>query len=457
MPAVATVADYVRSLELDAWMVGGAVRDELLGKPVRDTDFVVPGVGYAELKSALAPHGKVEDLIVADQHVGVRLYPRDRSVRALTPAGIEFAPPRVERSTGPGRHDFEIVADASIPLERDMERRDFTINAIAKQLSTGEMLDPLGGRDDLSRRVLRTTSPTSFRDDPLRIVRGLRFVAELDLEPDEDTLRQMREWSPQVRFVSAERIGGGLTADGRGELSKLLLAPHPGKALRLARDVGVLTVVMPEFEAALGFELDTLRQPASVDEHTFAVVQGTADADAPLAVRLAALLHDLGKPLEDGDARPHAAIGAELADGVLRRLRYPTALHDEVVRLVRAHSFHLDGEIGGERARRFLAEHGERVARGLVLLKRADLSAKRIEEWELPALDRLAAALDEQRASPYRVRDLAIGGDDLLALGYVEGPELGDALRALLDEVLADPARNTREWLSERAERMLAA
>ena len=120
-----SVADYVRSLGIDAWLVGGAVRDELLGRAVKDTDFVVPGVGFDELRALLEPHGRVDDLVVADQRVGARLYPRDPAARELAPAGIEFVPPRVERSTGPGRHDFEIVADASIPLEEDMRRRDF--------------------------------------------------------------------------------------------------------------------------------------------------------------------------------------------------------------------------------------------------------------------------------------------------------------------------------------------
>src|SRR6188768_1407150 len=221
--AWASVAEYVDSLGLDAYAVGGAVRDELLGLPVREYDFVVPGVGHAELRAALEPYGFVEDLIVADRRVGVRFVPRDPAARALQPTGIELAPPRVERSTGPGRHDFEIVADGGISLEQDMERRDFTINAIARQLETGEVMDPLGGRADLERGLLRTTSPTSFRDDPLRIVRGLRFVSQLGFDPDEDTLRQMREWAPQLEHVSGERIGGGLTADGLGELSKLLL------------------------------------------------------------------------------------------------------------------------------------------------------------------------------------------------------------------------------------------
>ena len=326
-----SVADYVHSLGLDAYLVGGAVRDELLGRTPPELDFVVPGVGHAELRDALEPYGKVEDLVVADQRVGVRLLPRDKAARALQPAGIEFTPPRVERSTGPGRHDFEIVADSEISLEQDMERRDFTINAIARRLETGEILDPLGGRADLERGVLRTTGPASFRDDPLRIVRGLRFVSQLDVDPDEDTLRQMREWAPRIDHVSGERIGGGLAADGMGELSKLLLGAQPAKALRLARDTGVLVHVLPEFAPAIGYEQQSRFQHLTLDEHIFAVVQAAADAGAPLGVRLAALLHDLGKPEADRDGGAHEA--SRRRD---RRPRAPpAALPDEAARVRR--------------------------------------------------------------------------------------------------------------------------
>src|SRR5688500_12772254 len=120
-----SVADYVHSLGLDAYLVGGAVRDELLGKPVRERDFVVPGVGHAELRAALEPHGRVEDLVVADQRVGVRLLPRDKAARALQPAGIEFTPPRVERSTGPGRHAFVLVAARAYSLTHALQRGEF--------------------------------------------------------------------------------------------------------------------------------------------------------------------------------------------------------------------------------------------------------------------------------------------------------------------------------------------
>ena len=450
-PVWNSVADYVHSLGLDAYVVGGAVRDELLGIPVRELDFVVPGVGHAELRAALEPHGRVEDLIVADQRVGARLLPRDRDARALQPAGIEFAPPRVERSTGPGRHDFEIVADAGISLEQDMERRDFTINAIARRLETGDVLDPLGGRADLERRVLRTTSPTSFRDDPLRIVRGLRFVSQLGVDPDEDTLRQMHEWAPQLDYVSGERIGGGLAADGLGELSKLLLGAHPAKALRLARDTGVLLHVLPEFEPAIGYEQQSDRQNLTLDEHVFAVVQAGAGAGVSLEVRLATLLHDLGKPEAEREGGDHAAIGAVIASRALSRLRYPTRLRDYVVRLVREHPFDAEGEPASVDARRFLARHGERLALDLLAHRAADLAGKDVPDSDWEWLGRFRILVEQERGQPHRLADLKVDGSDLIAAGFSEGPELGSVLRTLLDEVVEDPERNERDFLLARA------
>jgi tRNA nucleotidyltransferase/poly(A) polymerase len=451
------VAAYVRSLGLDAYLVGGAVRDELLGLPHSDQDFVVPGTGYAELRALLAPHGRVEDLEVAGQRVGLRLFPRDRAARTLAPAGIEFAPPRAERSTGPGRHDFAIVADPSLPLEADMERRDFTVNAMARSLATGELVDPFGGRADLERRVLRTVTTTSFRDDPLRIVRGLRLISQLDLDPDPATLEQMREHAPRVRLVSGERIGGGLAADGLGELSKLLLGARPAKALRIARDTGVLTELIPEFAPAIGLETSSSRQHLPADEHIFEAVQFAADDGAPLAVRLALLLHDLGKPASMESGEDHARLGAAIAGRVLRGLRYPNRLHARVVRIVRHHAFTLDEPIDGLRARRFLAEHGEELARDLVAHKRADLRAKTVPPEEHAALERFGELLERERENPHRLADLAVDGADLIALGFREGPPLGDALRTLLGEVVEEPARNTRERLTERARGLLEA
>jgi tRNA nucleotidyltransferase (CCA-adding enzyme) len=435
----------------------------------------VPGVDTDELKRRLAPHGRVEDLVVAGRLVGVRLHPREKSVRKYARAGIEFAPPRREVSTGRGRHDFEIVADPSLSIEDDMRRRDFTVNAMARRLATDELVDPLHGREDLQRRVLRTVSRTSFAEDPLRLVRALRFVSQLGFDLDEATLRQMREEAAAVELVSGERIGGGIAADGMGELSRLLLGGHPEKALRIARDTGVLVHMLPEFGPAIGFDQESRYHDLTVDEHTFAVVQAAADSRYSLTVRLAAVFHDLGKPIvawrgTDGRlhyyARPgyaersHEQIGAELAGTALRRLRYPNALRERVCRIVRHHMFQV-GKGDELRARRFLAKHGDELAFQLVDHKEADYRGKRGTDGPPPLEDieklrRFRGVLERERTQPHRLADLAVDGRDLIAIGFTPGPELGRTLHELLREVVEDPSRNTHAALVRLARAKLS-
>jgi tRNA nucleotidyltransferase/poly(A) polymerase len=445
------------------------VRDELLGHESKDADFLVLGVDIPGLRAALEPHGRTEELIVAERPVGVRFYPRDAEVRKLARGGIELAPPRREISTGPGRQDFEIVVDPSASVEDDLDRRDFTINAIARHLANGKIVDPHNGRKDLERRILRTVTPNSFAEDPLRLVRGLRFVSQFDLDPDEQTLAQMRAAADSVGRVSGERIGGGLAADGMGELSKLLLGKHPAKALRLARDTGVLVHLLPEFEKAIGFEQESRYHDMTVDEHTFEVVQAAAEAGAPLRVRLAALFHDLGKPYvawrgtdnrlhyyaKPGYAtHSHEQVSAKLAEAALERLRYPTDLRQRVVRIVRAHM--LDpGRADDVRARRLLQRYGIGLTFDLLDHKRADLQGKGpANDKDLARLRQFRKVVEREKTSAHRLRDLAIGGDDLIELGYTPGPVIGRTLRALLDEVVKVPELNTRDQLLARAKEL---
>ena len=469
------IEDYVGSLGLDAYLVGGAVRDELLGRDSKDADFLVPGVDTDGLRGVLAQHGRVEDLVVAGRPVGMRLFPSRRELRALAPAGIEFAPPRRERSTGPGRHDFEIVVDPTASVEDDLARRDFTINAIARRLADGALVDPHRGRRDLEQGVLRTVSPRSFAEDPLRLVRGLRFVSQLDFDPDEATLAQMHEEADSVALVSGERIGGGLAADGMGELSKLLLGLHPRKALRIARDTGVLVALLPEFGPAIGFDHESRHHELTIDEHTFHVVQLSAEAGHPLRVRLAALFHDLGKPAvawrgPDGRfhfyAKPgfadrdHAEVSADLAGRALQRLRYPTDLRSRVVKIVRAHMLDI-GRGDALRARRLLAKHGDGLALDLLDHRDADLRGKGPDgPYDPAAVERLArfrAIVEQELSSPHRIADLAVDGSDLIQLGFQPGPALGRTLAELLEAVVDEPSLNRRDTLLARAEELLNA
>ena len=448
-------------------MVGGAVRDALLGRDSKDADFLVPATDIEGLRAALEPYGRTEELVVAGRAVGVRFYPRDPKVRSLAPAGIELAPPRRELSTGPGRHDFEIVVDRDATVEEDLARRDFTVNAMARRLADDTLVDPFRGQRDVRAGVLRTVSPTSFAEDPLRIVRGLRFVSQLGFDPVPETLAQMRQEAASVKLVSGERIGGGIAADGMGELSKLLLGRQPARALRIARDTGVLVELLPEFEAAIGFDQESRYHGLTVDEHTFAVVQAAADADRSLAVRLAALFHDLGKPYvawrgtddrlhyyaKPGySAKSHEQVSAELAERALNRLRYPTDLRRRVVRIVRSHMVDTTRP-EPLRARRLLARYGDSLLSDLLDHKEADLRGK--GDWsadaDLEKLAHLRRVVAEQRSQPHRVRDLAVRGDDLIAIGFQPGPALGHALRKLLEEVVREPDLNTKDALLQRA------
>jgi len=436
------IEEYVGGFGLEVYLVGGAVRDELLGLDSKDADFLVLGVDTEQLRDALAPHGRVEDLVVAGRLVGVRLIPRDTRIRELTRTGIEFAPPRREASTGPGRHDFEIVADPSLSLEDDMRRRDFTVNAMARRVADGELLDPLGGQADLEARRLKTVSPQSFLEDPLRLIRALRFVSQLGFEPDEALLEQMRADAAGVKLVSGERIGGGLAADGMGELSKLLMGAEPARALTIARDTGVLAELIPEFAAV----------PEYLSDHIFAVIQASADAGDNLAVRLAALFHDVGKPI-DKDPLGHARVGAEIAARTMERLRYPTRLVRRVVAIVRAHPFRAKSAPREPRdLRRYLAEHGDDLAADITAMRFADLRAK---DRDPRPLEELAAGLERERVNPHRLADLAATGDDLIELGFNPGPALGAALQTLLDAVLDEPELNTQETLLARARALL--
>jgi tRNA nucleotidyltransferase (CCA-adding enzyme) len=447
------------------------VRDRLLGRDSKDADFLVPATDIAGLRAALDPHGRTEELVVAERPVGVRFYPRDSAVRRVARSGIELAPPRREVSTGPGRHDFAIVVDPTASVDDDLYRRDFTINAMARRLDDEQLVDPYGGQRDLEARILRPVSPTSFAEDPLRIIRGLRFISQLDLDPAPETLDQMRREAPGIKLVSGERIGGGIAADGMGELSKLLLGAHPAKALAIARETGVLVQLLPELDAAIGFDQESRHHSMTVDEHTFAVVQAAADEQYSLAVRLAALFHDAGKPqvawrgtddrlhyyAKPGySAKSHEQVSATLAEAALNRMRYPTELTRRVIRIVRSHMIDTS-RAEPLRARRLLARYGDALLSELLDHKEADLRGKgeRPRDGDLEKLARLRTVVNEQRREPHRIRDLAVNGTDLIGIGYRPGPAIGHALRKLLDEVVRTPGINTKEQLLERAKKLL--
>ena len=281
----------------------------------------------------------------------------------------------------------------------------------------------------------------------------------------------MRREAPGVRLVSGERIGGGVAADGMGELSKLLLGAHPAKALAIARDTGVLVELLPEFEAAIGFDQESRHHSMTVDEHTFAVVQAAADAKRSLAVRLAALFHDAGKPqvawrgtddrlhyyAKPGySAKSHEQVGAALAEAALNRLRYPTELSPTGrPHRALAHDRHLAGRAAARApAARALRRLAARPTCSTT--RRPTCAGRATPRGRRPRRSSHASGKWSTSNGGSRIGSATwrSNGNDLIAIGYRPGPAIGHALRKLLDEVVRTPELNTKEQLLVRAKEL---
>lgn len=463
LPALRALAAEMGLAEV--YEVGGCVRDELMGRPAKDIDLAVVGITAAELLERARRVGRAEELVVAGQLIGVRLHGR-----GLPREGLEIALARTELSTGPGHTDFAIRADPSVGIREDLGRRDFTVNAIARDLHTGVVVDPYDGAGDVQRRLLRTVAPEAFRDDPLRILRGLARVARDGLAVEAGTWAQMREHAGALSPVgddwplSPERIFA--------EYEKALTGDGAARAFGLARDLGVLQATIPEWAPGVGFDQESSYHDLTVDEHELLALDHAARHGFPLVVRWAALLHDVGKPASawrgpEGRLHyygspelglpAHEELGARLARTALTRLRAPRHLIDPVRRLVAEHMYREDDAVGalkGARARRraraFLARVGREDAPGLLQLRRADRAGKRPGAEEEAGWDADCTAFEalvaEQWDAPTTVGELAIDGRQLMALG-LRGPAIGAAQRALLARVVAEPEKNTEAQL----------
>lgn len=435
-------ADVLGAGEL--FRVGGTVRDRLLGLPdVADTDFLVRGVAPDDLEAILARHG-------AWSLVG-----RTFGVYKFTPRStnetVDIVYPRTEASTGVGHRDFEVRSDWMLPVESDLGRRDFTINAIAERVPDGTVVDPFGGRADLERRVLRMIFPKAFEEDPLRILRGARFAARFDLAVDGATLAALRAAAGLLSTVSAERV--------QDEFSKTLAqCERPSRAFHLLHEIGSLATWLPELERCAGV-IQNEYHPDDVYWHSLK----SCDA-APrgrLLVRWAALLHDLGKVdarqelVENGASRVvfygHEVLSAAMTEAILSRLRYPREFTAACRHLVAEHMYRYEASWKPSTVRRFMRRIGDHHLDDLLALREADCRSRHLED-ELVQLADLRARIDDERRGQavLKVTDLAIDGRDVMREAKLpSGPAVRRVLEHLLDRVMETPALNTREGLLE--------
>jgi tRNA nucleotidyltransferase (CCA-adding enzyme) len=427
----------------ELYEVGGSLRDELLGRPPKDVDFLVRGHDVEELLTLCRRYGKADELRVAGRLVGVRFWP------SWGPReGIEVVPPRRETPIAPGEPgstgnphtDFRIEPDPELPVRDDLERRDFTVNAMARDVRTGEWIDPFGGREDLRAGLLRAVHETAFRDDPLRVLRGVARCSLDGLRPEPGTRALMAAAAPRIAELSAERV--------REELERIFAGDGAADALRLARDVGALAVAIPEWAGCIGVDQESATQAYTLDEHILHVLEAALHDHAGRELRLAAFWHDVGKPRAPG-ARQHAEEGARLTRAALRRLTYDNDTVATVSELVRQHSYSEDREPSAHSARSFLARVGRARARDLLALRRYDRIGRGvpIAPGRVAARERFEALVEQEWEQPVALADLAVRGDDLMAAGLPEGPEIGAALRRLLAAVIDEPSLNERATL----------
>ena len=434
------IVDTITDAGFEAYVVGGCVRDSVLGREPVDWDITTS----AKPEQVKALFQRTIDTGLQHGTVTVML---DRE-------GYEVTTYRVDGEYEDGRHPKKVTFTPN--LEEDLKRRDLTINALAYNDRTG-LVDMFGGMDDMEAGVVRCVGEPEarFGEDALRILRAIRFSAQLGYEIEAHTLEAIRHLAPSLCKISAERI--------QAELVKLLLSPHPDY-LRVAYACGVTKVFLPEFDRAMETEQRHPHHCFTVGEH---ILHSLCHVEADKVLRLTMLLHDLGKPdalTVDGEGVTHffdhASLGAQMAEKILRRLKFDNDTMDMVCKLVRYHDYGNSQELDMNMVRRAANKIGEDAFPALFAVKRADILAQseyqrqekldKVEEWSRLYEEVMA------RGQCVALKDLAVTGADLIAEGWRPGKELGNTLKQLLELVLEYPECNTRERLLEEAKKSLS-
>ncbi|MFF4216887.1 MULTISPECIES: CCA tRNA nucleotidyltransferase [Streptomyces] len=416
-------------------LVGGSVRDALLGRLGNDLDFTTDARPEDVLKIVRPWADAVWEVGIAFGTVGCRKADFDIEVTTYRSEAYDRTSRKPEVSYGDS-------------IEEDLVRRDFTVNAMAVALPEKEFIDPHNGLEDLAARVLRTpgTPEESFSDDPLRMMRAARFAAQLDFEVAPEVVTAMTEMSGRLEIVSAERV--------RDELNKLILSDHPRKGLKLLVDTGLAALVLPELPA-LRLERDEHHRHKDVYEHTLTVLEQAIALEAPrdqpgggpdLVLRLAALLHDIGKPRtrrfeKDGRVsfHHHEVVGAKMTKARMTKLKYSNELVKDVTKLVELHlRFHGygTGEWTDSAVRRYVRDAGPLLDR-LHKLTRSDCTTR--NKRKANALSRAYDGLEERIARLQEQEELDairpdLDGNQIMEiLGVGPGPQVGKAYKHMLE------------------------
>jgi len=461
---VTHVTSTLEKANFEAFIVGGCVRDLLLGKEPKDWDITT--------------NAKPEEILPLFEKtvyentfgtVGVCV-PRETVTRGTEEYYIiEVTPYRIEAKYEDFRHPGEI--EFSDNLEDDLKRRDFTINTLAYNISKGQLIDLYKGQEDLKDKVIRAVNDPNerFQEDALRMLRAIRFSAQLDFAVSYETMKAITENADLVKNISEERI--------RDEFIKIIKSEKSALGIGMLSKLGLLKHIIPELEDGIGCEQGGAHI-FDVFEHCLQALEHATNKELSMELRLSALFHDIGKPhsrrkgikkaCPNGSSGRaftfygHEVVGARMVKKIMDRLKFPKKQTDFVVSMVRNHMFFSDTEqITLSAVRRVVQKVGQENIWELMKVREADRVGMKKKEAPY-RLRKYHAMIEEVLHDPISVGQLAINGNDLMKIKFhpptedgrtsiKPGPRMGWILHALLEEVLDDPKKNTKEALSELA------
>ncbi len=440
------IVEALEKAGYEAYLVGGCVRDLVLNQKPNDWD-VTTNARPPEIAKLFKKHFIDNDFGMVTVLTGSR----DETLRE-----IQVMPYRIEKDYRDQRHPGQI--DFIDDLKEDLARRDFTINAIALGFhpdGTTVLVDPYNGREDLDKHILRAVGKPEerFAEDALRMMRAVRLATTLDFEIEKKTLEAVQHNAHLLKNISAERI--------QYELVKIVLSKRAAEGIDLLRRVGLLAHIIPELEQS--YQVGQNKHHIyDVYEHSIRSLGFAAEQGFNLHVRLAALLHDIGKPEtksgqgEEATFYNHEVVGAAIAGKILRRLKFPARDVKRVVKLVRYHLFYYNvDEVGEASVRKLIRQVGLENMPDLIKVRMADRIGSGVPKAKPYKLRHLEYMIERLARDPISTDMLAVSGHDIMKLlGIEPGPKVGQILGILLEQVLEDPSKNKKKTLTEEVQKL---
>ena len=446
---VQAVADTLETAGYEAYLVGGCTRDLLIGRTPKDWDLTTNA--HPEQIQALWS----EDETFCNNDYGtvgvVNEDTEDERVKV-----IEVTPYRTEHGYSDNRRPDSV--EFGVSLEEDLKRRDFTVNAIAYRLKDETIVDLFDGEADITKKRLKTVGDPNerFGEDALRMMRAIRLAAELNFAIEGDTMAAITQNSHLLQHISVERI--------QAEWLRIINSATPMQGMVFLERLGLIDYILPEIKDSIGCEQGGIHA-FDVYEHLLRTLQAAADKEFSLEMRLAALLHDIGKPAtrrEGGKNKKytffgHEVVGAKMTRKIMKRLKMPRELAEKVENLVRWHMFFADpDEITLAAVRRTIVRIGEDNIENLLNLRVCDRIGTGRPKEQPFRFRKYKAMVDQARRDPISVKMLKTNGDHIMEkFGEKPGKKLGYLLHAMLEEVLEDPSTNTEEYLDNRTKVLL--